>query len=218
MAGGASSRMGCDKAQLRLGGKTFIEKSVVALSAVATENITLVGEINQHPLEIKFLNLTGQKLRVINDLILEKQSSGTNRPRAAIIGLYTALINAEKEWLVVLACDLPFVSGKLLKRLVFLLQNSQAETNSYDAVVPIQSDGKMQPLCALYRRAACLNVAEEMLAGKDWSLQNLLQRVKTYFVSFDKIADLQNSEHFFFNTNTPEDFSKAQEIERIKKD
>ena len=217
LADGAISRMGPDKAKLKLGGKTFVERAALALSTIATKNITLVSEINQQPPKIKLPEQQEFELRVISDLMPEKQMDGANRPRAAIIGLYTALVRAETESLAVLACDLPFVSQELFERLVSLLQNDKAEINNYEAVVPVQADGKMQPLCELYSRAACLKTTEEILAGEDWSLQNLLRRVETYYISFDKIADLKNSEHFFFNANTPDDFNQAQQIEILKK-
>lgn len=217
LTGGASSRMGRDKSRLELGGKTFVERAAIALSAIAPKSITLVGETNRQFAEINLPGGAALKLRVINDVLPEKRDAGANRPRAAIFGFYTALVRAETEWLAILACDLPFVSGELFERLIFLLQNYKSKIENPDAVVPVQPDGKAQPLCALYRRSACLSVVEEMLGGKDWSLQKLLQRVETLFVSFDEIADLPNSEFFFFNANTPKDFDKAQQIERLKK-
>ncbi|MBK6725484.1 MAG: NTP transferase domain-containing protein [Acidobacteria bacterium] len=38
--------------------------------------------------------------------------------RGAIVGLYTALLSAKTEWIAVLACDLPFVTGELMTRMV----------------------------------------------------------------------------------------------------
>ncbi|MER3461713.1 MAG: hypothetical protein C4342_01390 [Armatimonadota bacterium] len=103
-----------------------------------------------------------------------------------------------------LACDLPFVSGELFKKL------ASFDRKDFDAVVPVQQDLRAQPLCALYRRASCLPIVETMLAGDDWSLQELLRRVETRFVGFDEISDLPNSGHFFFNVNTPADYKTAE--------
>jgi molybdopterin-guanine dinucleotide biosynthesis protein A len=213
LAGGASSRMGRDKSQLRLGGKTVVERAAIALSAIAPKSITLVGEPNRQALELKLPNDMSIRLRVIPDVPVEKQNSDAkDRPRAAIIGLYTALSHGEKEWLAVLACDLPFVTGELFERLVFLLENNKAKSKNFDAVVPIQPGGRMQPLCALYRPATCLSVVREMLAGDDWSLQKLLRGVKTRFVRFDEISDLRCAEYFFFNVNTREDYAIAEAV------
>lgn len=213
LAGGASSRMGRDKSQLRLGGKTFVKRAAVVILAIALKSITLVVEPNRQALEIKLPNDVAIQLRVIRDVPVEKQNSDAkDRPRVAIIGLYTALARAETEWLAVLACDLPIVTGELFERLVFLLENDKTKSKNFDAVVPIQPGGRMQPLCTLYRPAACLSVVREMLAGDDWGLQKLLRGVKTRFVRFDEISDLRCAEYFFFNVNTPEDYAIAEAV------
>ncbi len=191
LAGGASSRMGENKADLILGGKTFIERAAFALSAVANR-IFVVGNLkgNSH------------ELPILPDEFLVKNNE---QKRGAIIGLHTALANTKTDWAAVLACDLPFASGELFKKLATL------DRRSFDAVVSLQKDLRAQPLCALYRRDACLPVVEAILDdGDDWSLRNLLRRVKTRFVGFDEVSDLPNAELLFFNVNTPEDYAAAQ--------
>lgn len=190
LAGGASSRMGKDKAGLKLGGKTFPERTAEALSALVPNRIFLVGN---------FPGETGD-FAVLPDVFK------SNR-RAAIIGLHAALVHAETEWIAVLACDLPFASGAVFTKLAEFVKPE------IEAVAPLQKDERAQPLCALYRKT-CLPKVEEMLDGGDWSLKNLLRQMKTRFVEFENFADLPNAENLFFNVNTPEDFAKAQLIEQ----
>ena len=191
LAGGASSRMKRDKANLLLGGKTFVERASSALSAVAPERLFVVG------------NLKGS----FNGLpILSDEFAGINneRKRGAIIGLHTALSNTKANWAAVLACDLPFVSRDLFQKLASFRDEVS------NAVVPVHADGRPQPLCALYRAANCLPIVEEILNSGDWSLQNFLRRVETRYVRFDEISNLQRAEYFFFNVNTPDDYTAAQ--------
>ena len=199
LAGGASSRMGQAKANLLLDGKTFVERAASALSAIATpERIFLVGNLEDNSFVWPILP---------DEFVGE---SGDERKRGAIVGLHAALKNTKANWAAVLACDLPFASGNLFQKLVqFRVENS-------DAIVPIQADGKWQPLCALYRREACLPVVETMIRGDDWSLRNLLRRVETRFVRFDEISCLRGAELFFFNVNTPEDYAAAQQAALAK--
>lgn len=194
LAGGASRRMGKAKANLCLGGKTFVERAANAVSAISPKRLSVVGNLLAMP---PGLSVLPDKFNREND----------KRPRGSIIGLHAALRDARSGWAAVLACDLPFASGELLRRL------ASFERKDFDAIVPLQSDARPQPLCALYRRAACLPVIEKMLGEEDWSLRKLLQSVKTRFVPFDEISDLPHAEHFFFNVNTPEDFRSAQTIE-----
>lgn len=189
LAGGASSRMGQDKTELLLGGKTFIEHAAFSLQTIAPQNVYIVGNGN----------IKSSGLPTLLDAV-------DKNARGAIIGLYTALVNTKTEWTAVLACDLPFVTRELFEKLISLA------TEDFDAVVPVQHDGRAQPLCALYRRESCLPVVEEMLGEGVWKLQELLRRVKTRFVEFAILRDLPRAEHFFFNVNTPEDYQKARQI------
>ena len=191
LAGGASSRMGRAKANLLLNGKTFVECAASALSTVAApERLFVVGNLKENLFD----------LPILPD---ECVGAGDEVKRGAIVGLHAALSNTNASWAAVLACDLPFVTGSLFQTL------ASFDRNDFDAVVPIQADGKRQPLCALYRRETCLPVIETMIRGDDWSLRGLVKRVKTRFVGFEEISDLPRADLFFFNVNTPEDYTAA---------
>src|SRR5688500_3876598 len=105
LAGGVSSRMGADKAMLVLGGATFIERAARALSAV-TERIAVVGGEVSTDAGAAF---SGTTLRRVPDT----EVSLNGRQNAAIKGLYSALMDSDREWVAVLACDLPFVSKEI---------------------------------------------------------------------------------------------------------
>lgn len=67
---------------------------------------------------------------------------------------------------LLLACDLPFVTEALLARL--------AAWPGSDTVVPVDRDGMVQPVCARYSPDA-LEHAREILAAGERSLQPLLR-------------------------------------------
>lgn len=196
LTGGASSRMGVDKAALTLGGKSFVERAASALESIS-QNLYLVGGNPEN----------NQRLPVVPDVY----QIGQGERRASILGLYSALAHADLDWAAVLACDLPFVSDQLLMRLAEL--GGIHEKSVFDAVVPIQSDGRLQPLCAFYKPTVLLPHVEGMLAAGNLRLQEILTKVKTCFIEYIEIADLPNAENLFFNVNTPEDLSRAGEIE-----
>jgi molybdopterin-guanine dinucleotide biosynthesis protein A len=79
----------------------------------------------------------------------------------------------------------------------------------HDAVVPIQQDGRPQPLAALYRVDPCLPRATELIeAGRRRPL-HLLEAVNTRWVEFHELTNLTQSERFFVNINTPSDYDEA---------
>jgi molybdopterin-guanine dinucleotide biosynthesis protein A len=185
LVGGASSRMGTDKALLEFGGRNFVERIHAALASITTRT-SLVGaksEVATYPL-----------LPTVPDVYVQWGALG---------GLQAALAACRAEWAAVIACDLPFVTGELLVRLASLREN-------FDAVVPVQPDGRWQPLCALYRAPVCRERAEELIASGERRPRALLNQVRARRAAFAELSDLQGADLFFTNINTPEDYANAR--------
>jgi molybdopterin-guanine dinucleotide biosynthesis protein A len=117
----------------------------------------------------------------------------------ALGGLHAALSACESEWAVVVACDLPFVTAELFKHLASL-------RTDHDAVVPLQSDGRPQPLAALYRTQPCCARATELIETGHRRPLDLLELVNTRWVPFTELTNLDQAEKFFVNINTPDDY------------
>ena len=206
LVGGASHRMGEPKYKLQIGGKTFVERAASALDATTTGQINIVGEIDGTYLKVKFPDGTDRSLRNIQDIVIEREHGKNDAARGAMIGLYTSLTYSKTKWISILACDLPFVTGDLMTRLASYC------SNEFDAVVPVQPDSKLQPLCAFYRREKCLPIVKQSIDEGDVKMQNLISRIRTRFVVFNEIADLDGSANFFHNVNRLEDYETALEI------
>ena len=84
--------------------------------------------------------------------------------------------------------------------------------NEFDAVVPVQPDARLQPLCAFYRRDECLPIVEQSIDKGDLEMRGFVSRLRTRFVEFDAIADLDGSLNFFLNVNRPADYETARQI------
>ena len=176
LAGGASRRMGTDKSQLRLEQKTFTERISETLLQI-TDLVTIVGRNDAH-------------LPGIPDIYPQWGALG---------GVHAALAACQRDWAIVVACDLPFVTAELFQHLASLRLD-------HEAVVPLQPDGRPQPLAALYRIDPCRERATQLIeAGRRRPL-DLLAAVKTRWVEFAEIRNLAQSESFFVNINTPEDY------------
>lgn len=194
LAGGASRRMGTDKAQLMLNGKSFVEHIAAALAKIGGEitgEITLVGKPAPD----------STKLRYVPDVYPNWGALG---------GVHTALASSDAAWCLIVACDFPFVTAELFDRLASLRAGSEA-------VAPIQSDGIPQPLCALYRTDRCLVRAEELINSGERKPVALLQSVQTRWVPFAEIDDLPGAERFFDNINTAADYERIVAKGTIKR-
>jgi molybdopterin-guanine dinucleotide biosynthesis protein A len=183
LVGGTSSRMGTDKSRLILNGLTFTEQLATVLAQI-TSTVRLVGSGCAHP-----------GLEAVGDVFTHWGALG---------GLHAALAGCRREWSLVVACDLPFITPNLLARLAELRQD-------FEAVAPLQQNGFLQPLCALYRVDPCLERCEALIRAGERRPLALLEAVKSRFVKFDELSDLDDSEQFFDNINTPEDYSRARQ-------
>jgi molybdopterin-guanine dinucleotide biosynthesis protein A len=189
LIGGASSRMGTDKARLTLGGQNFVERISTALASL-TNNTSLVGT--------KERSDAWPPLPTVPDVYVKWGALG---------GLHAVLTACRAEWAAVVACDLPFVTGELFVRLASLREN-------FDAVVPVQSDGRWQPLCALYRPEACREKAEDLMLQGEHRPRALLDIVNVRRVASQELSDLDGADQFFINVNTPADYANAREKEK----
>lgn len=181
LIGGASRRMGTDKSRLLIEGQTFVERIANALATV-TPVVTVVGN--------------GAEL----DLRLP--SARDVYPHwGALGGVHAALSACSASFALIVACDFPFVTGELFNLLASFVED-------FDAVAPIQSDQIPQPLCALYRISPCLARAEQLINSGERKPIALLQSVRTRWVSFGELSNLEGAAHFFDNINTPEDYSR----------
>lgn len=193
LAGGASVRMGADKANLELGAETFIARIASALSVVA-RRVRVVSSRHTHELG---------GCAVIPDL----QTQG-----GALGGLQTALHHAESSWAFVVSCDLPFVTRELFARLVSLRDDALQQDAAFEIVAPRQADGRPQPFCALYRITPCRARVENLLNAGEKRVREMLFVSRTRWVEFAELADLPRSEFFFTNVNTLKDYERAREI------
>ena len=191
LVGGASSRMGADKSGLVLNGKTTLSLIAEVLRPV-TNNLSLVG--SHGGLDSSLPNVPD-----------------VNERWGPLGGIQAALRAARTEFCFIVACDLPFLTSELLGQ---LWQMTSGASTIPAAVVPVQSDGRPQPLCAIYRRGPCLIATEKSIALGEHTPRAMLDKVNTRYVDFSEFAHLAGSEDFFFNLNRPEDYERAQEIVR----
>ena len=178
LLGGASSRMGTDKAQLELEGVPVATRLARLLSALA-EDVMLVGGAPP-------ASAPGRRV------------ADPDGPRCALRGLVGALAAARAERVWVLATDLVGVTPDLLLALV--------AAPEADVVAPRTPAGP-EPLCALYRREPVLAEAQRRLAAGQLALHAMLGALSVRWLEADDLRALARSGRVLANVNTPEDLA-----------
>jgi molybdopterin-guanine dinucleotide biosynthesis protein A len=199
LIGGRSSRLGTDKAFVEIGGETLAARMArIVETGLAPRQITFAaGEEDQFRSDLVF----GLGRPVIADL----------RPGfGAWSALHASLATARAEWILAVACDLPFVSGELLRLLAGLADDN------FDAVVGRQSDGRLQPLCAFYRVKPALANVEALftLKGAMPSITAIFGSLSKRIVGHDEYKHLSNADNVFLNVNTRAELEAAASLNR----
>lgn len=191
LAGGLATRMdGADKASLVVGGMRIIERQLAVLDAVSDDVRIIANDASRY---------ADLGRRVIGDAIAGAGPMG---------GLYTALLDARHDRVIVLACDLPFVSAALVERLVTEGDDTRAG-EEIDAVVPRTTRG-LEPLCAVYR-TRCAPLVGAHIARGERRMTALLANLAVRDVYCDALAP-HGDEALFQNVNTPHDYARARDL------
>lgn len=181
LAGGKSSRMGTEKGLVMLDGKSFVKHSIDVLTEL---NLPINIISNTH-----LFDLFGYP--VFEDVIKNK---------GPLSGIYTALMNSNKTYNLILSCDTPFINTGLLK---FLM--NEISDNS-DCLVPMH-DNCSEPLCAIYNKQ-CSDKLKMLIDENDLSVRNALEVLNTQFV--DVLEQEFYSEKLFMNINSKEELKNIK--------
>jgi molybdopterin-guanine dinucleotide biosynthesis protein A len=188
LLGGASRRMGRDKARLSIDGVAAVTRLARACEELF-DDVLLVG--GDPPV--------GTPGRRIPD------PPGPPSPLRGFVG---ALEAARAERVLVLATDLLLVTPDLLLALVAWPEAA--------AVVPRPVEGP-QPLCAMYARDAVLPIAKQRLGSGDLSLRGLLDAIETVsFLEPADLREIDAEASALANVNTPEDFERVLGVLRSR--
>ena len=180
LAGGASRRMGRDKAKLEVDGLPLLERTA-ARAMTAGLPVLIVGR--PHP--------AGWPLDAVQ--FVEDAQPG----RGPLGGLHTALILAEGPVLA-LACDMPRLSADALR---WLMTECRSERAGEYGLIIINS-GQWEPLFSVYT-PRCLALIEERMSEGRLSLHGLIEA--GHFGMAEAPAWI---EPLLFNVNTPEELRR----------
>lgn len=154
LAGGESVRFGSDKARHVVQGREMIRHVYDAVSRVASEVLIGVGR-------------TGRTFDLPARHVADEVHDA-----GPLAGLHAGLLAATGPWLLVVACDLPFVTPEVLRVLL------AARSPDAPAVVATTPDGRSHPLCAAYHRSI-LPVVTERLSAHRYAVHGMVEQLRS---------------------------------------
>jgi molybdopterin-guanine dinucleotide biosynthesis protein A len=136
LIGGDSSRMGSDKATYEVDGIAMANRVADAATEAGASQVLLIGST-----QTKAKALRGD---------WKKDSFPGEGPLGGVI---TALKHADHDAVVVLSCDMPFITSSVIHSLVRALDDAQATVGRTD---------RLNWLCAAWSKSECLTTLQSV--------------------------------------------------------
>jgi molybdenum cofactor guanylyltransferase len=124
----------------------------------------------------------------------------------ALGGLYTALASAPTEQVLVIACDMPYLTAPFLAQLVALGVDTHDGIVA-DATVPLDAHGP-HPLCASYATRIAARLLARIESGR-LGVIDALADVDVHYMGPDALAPFDPDGRLLLNVNTPADYARA---------
>ncbi|GFO57686.1 molybdenum cofactor guanylyltransferase [Geomonas silvestris] len=179
LAGGASSRMGSNKALLPHKGGRFIESIYRELTEIFPEVILVTNTPEQY------------------DFLPCRKVADIYQGMGALAGIHAGLAQAGNPAVFTVACDMPHLDPWLIRHIA-------NRGMGCDLVLPKSNYG-FEPLHALYRKG-CLPVMEECLENGQRRIVSILPKLRVREIAADEVARFDPAFDSFSNINTPQEY------------
>ena len=179
LAGGKSSRMGENKALMKIGRERIIDKLTRELGGFSELIISAAKKGEYEDLGFRMVYDEAKEIGPIE-------------------GIRSVLSAAKEEFVFICAADMPNITRE------FVLALSHFISSDNDCYV-ITDEEHIQPLCAIYRKSV-LPVIEELIKEGKYRLRLIFDRVNTKYIP---IEILNFSSKTVKNINTRDDYTEA---------
>jgi molybdopterin-guanine dinucleotide biosynthesis protein A len=162
MAGGSSRRMGTDKSMLPINGRPLVERICQQLRNGFEQVLVSADQVEK----FAFLGL-----EVVPDKV---------PGQGPLMGIASALAASDNELNFVVACDIPNVKLRSVRRML-----SQAAGGDADIVISVSRDGKQEPLFAVYRKTA-LDAINKVLSSGGRKISDVFSLCKVRYIELEE--------------------------------
>lgn len=172
---------GADKAFLRDGREIALRRTIDLLRAAFPEVVVVASQ--------------PEKFREYDVLVTRDEFPGLG----PLAGIHAAMGSVEREYVFVLACDMPFVQRSTIAFLVDRLAGQ-------DAIIPRWEDD-IEPLHGIYARRIRRDI-ESALRNGVTAIRSFLPAIRAEFIDEREMRQVPGSAQSFLNINTPEEAAR----------
>lgn len=207
LAGGLSTRMGHDKALIQIDGMPLLQRTC-QIARCCTDRVYVVT-----PWVDRYRAIAAQIADPCVQFISEIPEPGELNSQTPLKGFLQGFAKAqaqiETEWVLLLACDLPYLQADILQNWIqeSVKQANLAQENSSPiALLPRNPEGWWEPLCGFYNRR-CLPDLHSFIEAGGRSFLRWLEGLSR--LGEQSVRELPLSDPtILFNCNTPDDLQQ----------
>jgi molybdopterin-guanine dinucleotide biosynthesis protein A len=201
LAGGRSARFGEDKALAKVDGIPSLVRIADSLSEVASELVVASRTYSQAVLHSRVLNearaIRGSRVNCVPD---DKEL----RCEGPLRGMISGLRVAHGDWIVIVPCDIPFVSPTFL---LTLLKRTQAVSS---IVVPIWPDGRIEPQVFAFPSRVLRSTATLLSRLARSRADDIIRGAPS--LSLLPLDDIEGASRALANVNRPNEFLERGDL------
>ncbi len=192
LAGGKARRLsGMNKAFIRVGGAPIIDVQVKLFKKLFDEIIIVTNDC------IPYLKY---------DTVIV---SDTARGKGPLGGIYTALLHSTNDRCFVAACDMPFLSERLIKYMIKSIGTAWIYTIVREQPGKSEAAG-YEPLHSIYSKK-CLKTIKGMIINDELKISPLFRELRAKTMNIDEVKQYDPDMLSLRNINTSSDIKDIDE-------
>ncbi len=185
LSGGKNSRMGENKAFLKVKGERIIDRTIGIFRELFDEIVLVTND------PLAYLEFD---LKIVTDIV---------KGKAALGGIYTGLFHSSFDQAFACPCDMPFLNADFIRYI-------KGKAKGYDIVVPKKEEG-LQPLHAIYSRRCMPAMKKNMDEGR-LKIIDFYKKARVLEIPPNIVSSFDPEGKIFFNVNSPEDLKYAEAL------
>ena len=185
LCGGKNSRMGKNKALLKIASKTIIEHIIETLEPLCDEILISTNSIDL-------------------DFLPQPKVPDIHQNIGPIAGFQSTLLRSKTDKNIIVSCDTPFITTSLLSHLI---KNSA----SYDVVLPSYNK-HLQPMIGYFNKNFVKIINQHINSGKTKPIQ-IFENANMLKVEITSKLPFYHP-YLFFNINTKNEYEEAKRIHK----
>ena len=176
---------GRDKCRLIVRGRPLYAQVLELLAGLFDETILVTNDPEVYRGTVPGLRLTEDRYRGCGPLA----------------GLQAGLGASTREAAFCVACDMPYLDARLIRRQAAQFRRLRTEDPPAAVLLP-RTGSLLEPLHGIYARELEATIRNLLEDGQGYSIRRLFERVRTCYLD---LPDSAESRRHFFNLNTPAD-------------